>query len=154
MTVVDETSRVPALGADSLARLGAALDRPEVTAAFLIGSQARGSAGPLSDIDVAVVHNPALGPAERFDLRLSLAAAAVAALGTSEVDIVLLNGAPVLMRHEALRDAVVLVDRDPEARLAFQVQALHDYIDTEPLRRLFSRHLHERIREGRFGRPA
>lgn len=138
MTIVDETSRVPALDADSLARLGAALDRPEVVAGFLIGSQARGSAGPLSDVDVAVLHNPALTPSERLDLRLSLAASAAAALGTPEVDIVLLNAAPALMRHEALRDAVVLVDRDPDARVMFQVQALHDYVDSAPLRELFS----------------
>jgi predicted nucleotidyltransferase len=154
MTVVDETSRLPALDADSLARLGAALDRPEVITGFLIGSQARGSAGPLSDVDVAVLHDPALSPPERLDLRLSLAASLGAALGTPEIDIVLLNGAPALMRHEALRDAVVLVDRDPEARMEFQVRALHDYVDTEPLRKLFARHLHERIREGRYGRPA
>jgi predicted nucleotidyltransferase len=154
MTVVDETSRVPALGADSLARLAAALDRPEVTTGFLIGSQARGSAGPLSDVDVAVLHDPALTSAERLELRLSLTASVGAALETSEIDIVLLNGAPPLMRHEALRHAVVLVDRDPEARMEFQVRSLHDYVDTEPLRKLFARHLHERIREGRFGRAA
>jgi hypothetical protein len=58
------------------------------------------------------------------------------------------------MRHEALRDAIVLVDRDRQARIDFQVRALNDYLDTKPMRRLFSHHLHERIKEGRYGRPA
>jgi predicted nucleotidyltransferase len=154
MTVVDERSRVPALDAAATRRLAAALDRPEVLAAFLIGSQARGTAGPLSDVDIAVIHAPTLAPGDLPDLRLSLADAAGAALGTSEVDVVLLNGAPALMRHEALRDPIVLVDRDPQARIDFQVRALNDYLDTKPMRALFSRHLHERIREGRYGRPA
>jgi len=154
MTVVDERSRVAALDAAALDRLAAALDRPDVLAAFLIGSQARGTAGPLSDVDVAVIHASTLTPRERLDLRLSLASAAGAALATSEVDVVLLNGAPPLMRHEALGDAIVLVDRDPQARIDFQVRALGDYLDTKPMRTIFSRHLHERIREGRYGRPA
>lgn len=74
-------------------------------AAFLFGSQARGSAGPLSDLDVAILHLDGLGPRERLDLRLGLAAAGGAALATGEVDIVLLNGAPPLLRDRALRDA-------------------------------------------------
>ncbi|HTT93355.1 MAG TPA: HepT-like ribonuclease domain-containing protein, partial [Solirubrobacterales bacterium] len=153
MTVVDERSRVPALDAAAIRRLAAALDRPELIAAFLIGSQARGTAGPLSDVDIAVIHAPTLAPQDLPDLRLSLAAAAGVALGTSEVDVVLLNGAPALMRHEALRDPVVLVDHDPQARIDFQVRALGDYLDTEPMRTLFSRHMHERIREGRLAVP-
>lgn len=153
MTVVDERSRVPALDPAAIRRLAAALDRPEVLAAFLIGSQARGTAGPLSDVDLAVIHVPTVGATDLSDLRLSLAADAGAALGTSEVDVVLLNGAPALMRREALRDATLLLDRDPQARIEFQVRALNDYLDTEPMRTLFSRHLHERIRGDRYGRP-
>jgi uncharacterized protein len=136
VTVVDENSRVPALDPAARSRLAAALDRPEVIAAFLIGSQARGSAGPLSDVDLAILHPPGLGSRERLDLRLSLAAAAGAALGTSEVDVVLLNDAPPLIRHRALRDGIRLVDREPKERIKFTVRTLNDYVDTEPLRRL------------------
>src|SRR4051794_4965479 len=106
MTVVDQRSRVPTIDAKAMASLTAALDRPEVVTAYLIGSQARGSAGPLSDVDVAILHTPGLSSRERLDLRLALASSAAAALETPEIDIVLLNGAPPLLRHRALRDGV------------------------------------------------
>ena len=152
MTVADQTSRVPALDARAMARLTSALDRPEVVAAFLIGSQARGSAGPLSDVDVAILHAPGLTSRERLELRLYLGSSAAAALGTPEIDIVLLNGAPPLLRHRALRDGIRLLDHSPEKRIDFEVRTLNDYVDTEPLRRLGSRRLRKSIAEGNFGR--
>jgi uncharacterized protein len=153
MTVLDERSRVPTVDQAAITRLTDALDRPEVMAAFLIGSQARGTAGPLSDVDLAIIHDSALSRRESLELRLSLIAAAGDALGTSEVDVIPLNRAPALIRHEALRDALILIDRDPQARVEFQVSALRDYLDTEPMRALFARQMHIRMREGRYGRP-
>ncbi|HEY2717320.1 MAG TPA: nucleotidyltransferase domain-containing protein [Solirubrobacterales bacterium] len=154
MSVVDEKSRVPALDPAAVERLRDALDQPGVDAAYLIGSRARGTAGPLSDLDLAVLHPPDLDSRSRLDLRLRLMADAGAALDTTEVDVVLLNGAPPLVRHRALGEGVLLVDNDPAARVAFYVRTLNDYVDTEPLRRLMSHRLHASIREDRFGRPA
>ncbi len=153
MTVVDERSRVPPLDAAALGRLSEALDREGVIAAMLIGSQARGTVGPLSDVDVAVWHEPSLDPSARLSLQLSLASAAACALGTDEIDVVMLNGAPPLLRHRAIRDARRLVERDPKARVRFEAKALLDYLDTMPLRAELSRGLRHRIEEGRFGRP-
>ena len=154
MTVVDQHSRVPALGPGALARLRDALDVPGVLAAYLIGSQARGSAGPLSDVDVAILHDPSLDSRARLDLRLAAVAAAGAALATTEVDVVILNGAPPLLRQRALRDGKLLLDRDPRARIGFQVRTLNDYVDTEPLRRLRAHQLRRSIEEGTYGRRA
>jgi predicted nucleotidyltransferase len=94
MSVVDERSCVPELGDEALAALRNALDRPEVNAAYLIGSRARGTAGALSDIDVAILHGPDLDAESRLGLRLRLMVDAGAALGTTEIDVVLLNEAP------------------------------------------------------------
>jgi uncharacterized protein len=152
MTLIDERSCVPEIDAAATRRLSAALTRPGVLANFLIGSRARGEAGRFSDVDIAVIHTEGLDAEERLALRLGLIADATDALGTDEVDVVLLNEAPPAMRHDALRDAVVLVDRDPDARLRFQLEAFHEYVDTEPLRELSSSRLRERIREGSFGR--
>jgi predicted nucleotidyltransferase len=72
MAVVDEKARVPPLDVEALDRLAQALDREGVVAAMLIGSQARGTAGPLSDVDIGVWHVPGLDPAARLRLRLDL----------------------------------------------------------------------------------
>jgi predicted nucleotidyltransferase len=55
MTVVNEKSRVPPLDKAALERLSHALDHEGAVAAMLIGSQARGTVGPLSDVDIAAL---------------------------------------------------------------------------------------------------
>ncbi len=152
MTVVDERVRVPPLDTAALDRLAAALDREGVVAAMLIGSQARAAAGPLSDVDVGVWHEPDLDPAARLRLRLDLTSATARALGTEEVDVVLLNGATPLMRHRAIRDGRRLVERDPKARVRLEARALLEYLDTKPLRAELARGLRHRIEEDRLGR--
>lgn len=152
MTVVDERSRVPPLDADSLNRLTHALDRDGVVAAMLIGSRARGSAGPLSDVDIGVWHEPGLACDALLDLRLSLARAASQALNTDEIDIVPLNGATPLMRHRAIRDGKRLIERDRKTRVQLEVKALIEYLDTASLRAELARGQRKRIEEGRFGR--
>lgn len=152
MVVIDETKRVPPLDEVALDRLASVLDRDGVVAAMLIGSQARGQASPLSDIDLGIWHEPALDANARLRLRLDLAMAASGALGTDEVDVVLLNGATPLFRHRAVRDGRRLVERDPRSRVRFEARALLDYLDTKPLREELARGLRHRIKEGRFGR--
>jgi predicted nucleotidyltransferase len=153
MVVIDEKERVPPLDDAALQRLSHALDCEGVIAAMLIGSQARGTPGPLSDVDIAVWHEPGLDPAGRLQLQLKLTRLASETLRTNEVDIIMLNQAPPLLRHRAIRDRKLLVERDPVARVRLDARALLDYLDTEPLRAEMSRGLRKRIREGRFGRP-
>lgn len=152
MVVVDEKSRVPAIDEASLERLSDALDRDGVVAAMLIGSQARGTAGPLSDVDIAIWHDPNLDARGRFDLQLALAGDAGRALGTDEVDVVMLNHAPPLMQHRAIRDGKRLVERDSNERVRLETRAILDYLDTAPLRTELGRGVRRRMEEGRFGR--
>ncbi len=152
MTKVDERAFVPEIDDDARRRLSEALDQDGVVAAMLIGSQARGEAGPLSDVDLAVWHEPDLKPKERWDLELSLLGATQDALGTNEVYIVMLNTAPPLLQHRAISDAVRLVERDPAERVRFETRAILDYLDTEPLRLALKEGLKRRAKEDRFGR--
>lgn len=152
MVVIDEKSRVPVLDEAALKRLSEALDQKGVVAAMLIGSQARGTVGPLSDVDIAIWHEPALDSRGRFDLQLKLAQDAEHALGTDEIDMVMLNRAPPLMRHRAIRDGKRLVERDRDERVRLETRAILDYLDTAPLRAELGRGVRRRIQEGRFGR--
>lgn len=152
MTVVNERSRVPLLDAAVLGRLSNALDREGVVAAMLIGSQARGNPGPLSDVDIGIWHDPGLDARGRFDLQLDLAGEITSLLGTDEVDLVLLNNAPPLMRHRAIREGKRLVERDHDERVRLETRAILDYLDTAPLRMELGRGVRRRMKEGRFGR--
>jgi uncharacterized protein len=152
MTVVNEKSRVPPLDAAVLGRLSNALDLEGVVAAMLIGSQARGNPGPLSDVDIAIWHDPGLDARGRFDLQLDLAGEITSLLGTDEVDLVLLNNAPPLLRHRAIREGKRLVERDHDERVRLETRAILDYLDTAPLRVELGRGVRRRMKEGRFGR--
>lgn len=143
---------MPRVDAAARERLGAALDREGVVAAMLIGSQARGNPGPLSDVDIAYWHDPGLDREARWGLRSALLGAAEEALGTSAIDIVPLNEAPPLMQQRSMRDAVPLVERDRAERVRLETRAMLDYFDTEPLRATLRQGLQQRIAEGRFGR--
>ncbi len=152
MTKVDENAVVPAVDGPAKERLRAALDRDGVVAANLIGSQASGETGPLSDTDIGVWLQPDVSAQARAKLRLELADAAARALRTGEVDLVILNGAPPLLRHRAMRDGERLLERDPRARVRLETEALLEYLDTAPLRAMLTEGRRRRLAEGRFGR--
>jgi predicted nucleotidyltransferase len=152
MTKVDERAQVPPVDAAARERLARALDRPEVLSALLFGSQATCRASALSDVDVAVWIDPAIGRDARWELTSKLMSAAAEALGSDEVQVVLLNDAPPLLAHRAIRDGIRLLDRDPVKRIRLETRAVLDYLDTAPLRATLAAGLRRRIDEGRFAR--
>lgn len=153
MVKMDERVHVPPVDGAARDRLARAFDRDGVVAAMLIGSQARGNPGPLSDVDLAYWHSPDLDSDRRWDLRLELLGLATEALGHEQIDIVPLNEAPPLMQQRAIREAVRLVERDRDERVRLETRAILDYLDTEPLRVALRRRLKRLFKEDRFGRP-
>jgi hypothetical protein len=113
-----------------------ALDRG-LAAAWLFGSAARGEARPGSDVDVAVLLRDDPEPT-LAGLRADLADSLTEALGRP-VDLVVLNGAPVDLVHRVLRDGVLLLDRDPSRRIAFEVRSRNAYFDLLPYLREYRR---------------
>ncbi len=118
------------------------LDAPEVLFAYLFGSAARGEAGPLSDIDIAVWLQPS---AQAFQQRLLLIEQLCRTLGHDRVDLVDLARSSVLLRYEVIRDGRVLKE-DRERRVAFEVRVLREYLDTAYLRRVQLQALKDRPR--------
>lgn len=125
--------------------------RPEVLAAFVFGSTVRGAAGPLSDVDIAVLLTAG---AARFhesdDYKARLLADLMSILGTRDVDLVLLNEAPPLLSHRVLRDGILLHVNDEKALADFRFRALQTYLDTKPLRQARTAALRERLDRGAF----
>lgn len=116
-----------------VARLSEALEpRAEILEAYLFGSHARGQARPGSDIDVAVYIDEERAEDGDWGYRAELATALMAALGEDDVDVVVLNRAPVLLYHRVLRDGVRLISRDLRATTARAGQALSRYFDFLP----------------------
>ncbi len=104
----------------------------EVVCAYLFGSQARGEAGPDSDLDIAVLLDTA-PPATLVGLRDDLARALEETV-RRPVDLIVLNHAEADLIHRVLRDGVLLIDRDKAARIRFEVRARNEYFDLAPVR--------------------
>lgn len=121
-----------------------------VDCAWLFGSVARGQSGPLSDVDVAVLLDPAITPQDR----VAVAAALVEELERRccRMDLVLLEEASPLLRHRVFRDGVLLLERDARRRVAFEARAIQEYLDFQPLAAIYDRALIARAAEGRLGR--
>ena len=73
----------------------------EVRAVYLFGSAASGKAGPLSDIDIAILLKSAPKPGV-LGLKLRLLSALTGVFGSNRVDIVILNDSPPLIVFEAI----------------------------------------------------
>jgi uncharacterized protein len=107
----------------------------DVAAVYLFGSVARGTDTPASDVDVGVLL--ATPPAPALEgLLLGVEADLEKALDR-DVQIVVLNTAPCDLVHRVLRDAKLVLDRQPSLRIAFEVRARNEFFDLEPILRRY-----------------
>jgi predicted nucleotidyltransferase len=120
----------PAAFARQAAQVLAADSRVE--AVYCFGSVARGGARPTSDLDLAVLlqEAPTLGDELRLRARVT------AALRRDDVDLVILNDAPPLLRFEAIAGGRRLFARDELAVDLFEHRSIMERLDTNHLRRL------------------
>jgi predicted nucleotidyltransferase len=115
------------------ARIAEALaDRAEVLEAYLFGSCAARRAQQHSDIDVAVYVDETSLREGPYGYAADLTSYLMAALGTNDVDLVVLNSAPPLLYHRVLRDGVRLVSRNLKATTTREGRALSRYCDYLP----------------------
>lgn len=118
------------------AEVVAALRHAGARFAFAHGSQAAGTAGPESDVDVAAWWGDD-APAS-WDVALP-----------AGVDLVVLDGAPLELAGRVALDGRLLFDDDPAARVRWQAQTRLMYLDEEDRqRRLDQVFLRSRARGG------
>jgi hypothetical protein len=134
-------------------RIARALDgRQEILEAYLFGSRARGDARASSDIDVAVYVDPTAKIVTSFGIDADVAADLMAALGTSAVDVVVLNRAPPLLYHRVLRDGTRVLSRDLKATTRRESMAVSRYCDYVPHLAKIKAAADRRFAAGNFGR--
>lgn len=104
--------------------------------ALVFGSQARGTAHALSDVDVAIglVDGSPLGTLELGELISRLESAA----GRS-VHLVVLDDAPPGLAYRVFRDGQAIVGRDGQAFKSRKARAILEYLDFQPVEAMFAR---------------
>ena len=104
-------------------------DDTPVVLAYLFGSQARGEAGPRSDVDVAVYLDPHDGDTA-LDLSLRLAGELEARAGVAPVEaLVVLNHAPIALSGRVREEGVLLYSRDEPFRVRWESLTSRRYHD-------------------------
>lgn len=117
---------------------GAAESLPEVQAAFLFGSQASGRSRSDSDVDVAILLDPASARRDpRTRLRRAVEALA-ARIAADRLDVVVLNDAPPALAFQVLKRGRLAFERDRSALHRFRVRTYAQHSDFEPTERFFS----------------
>jgi uncharacterized protein YutE (UPF0331/DUF86 family)/predicted nucleotidyltransferase len=132
--------------------LDEAFKRHGVVLAYLYGSQARGDAGPLSDVDVAVQFAPDLPRRERFSRVGRLIDNLCQLFRRDDVYVVDLEAIPPLLCHRICLNHRLLCCPDDAVRVAFEIRTLRQYVATRPLRRIRWRYVMRRITQGWYGR--
>lgn len=102
----------------------------EVTAVYLFGSQARGTAGAHSDVDLGVLYPST--PPSTLEAQPFLDEADLAEQLGLPVQIIVMNTAPVDLVHRILADGRLLVEHDRSHRIRFEVRARNEYFDLLP----------------------
>jgi len=101
--------------------------RPEILEAYLFGSWARGEAQPHSDVDVAIYVSAI--PDAPFGYDAEVVTELMRVVGSSRVDLVVLNRAGPLLYHRVLRDGLRILTRDLRATTVREGRALSRYCD-------------------------
>ena len=124
-------------------------ERGPVAFAYLFGSTASGRRRPDSDIDIAVYVEPPVGPNQSLDLQLALGARLESTLQQGEVDLIVLNEAPLALVGRILRERIVIYCRDEPARVRFESLAFRQFCDFDYHAAGLDRQLLRAIAEGR-----
>ncbi len=119
-----------------------------VQVAYLFGSAAKGTMGPLSDVDVAVIFN---SPQDNwYENRLKLMEGLVWIFGVQKVDVVVLNNAEPVLAHRVVFEGQPIFVRDEALRIRTEKKVLGAYLDTAYLRRVQRASIKEHIKEGEY----
>lgn len=120
-------NRIPADISDRLERLASLLQQDQrVVFAYLFGGLATGVQKPLSDVDIAIFLNPECVDAET---KLDLIGLLTDTLGTDEVDLVVLNTAPISLVGRILKQKKLLADNQPFKRHQFESLKMREFFD-------------------------
>ncbi len=100
--------------------------RPDVYFAYLFGSLATKKPTPLSDVDIAIYLSEDSNTSnKRFEILGELSDI----LQTDEIDLVILNSAPLTLKMKILANRKIVADNAPFKRHSYESMTLRQYFD-------------------------
>lgn len=127
------------------------LTEQDIIAAYLFGSVVKNQNNQFSDIDLAILLDPKKKHYSFLDLRLGLSLE-LGSLLKREVDVIILNEAPCLLKYEIFRSGRCILERSPQVSRAFIAQSLSEYYDYAPALAFFHHTALKKVWEGSRGK--
>lgn len=126
-------------------------DYSYIAAAYLFGSHASGKAGPLSDVDIAILlKRDAPRGRDLIHEEDHLAYRVGKALKVNDVDVIDINNKSLIFQHNILKSGIIIYDGDPPFRIRFESYVISHFCDFEPTLRYVERYHYK----GRLNRIA
>ncbi len=122
---------------------------PDILLVYLFGSQAQHETGPLSDLDLAVLLKPA-AKKDYFEKKLTLLGKFTGIFGRDDIDLVILNEAPLVLKYHILKDGKPLFIRDEELHTSVIQKTISEYLDFKPILNYHYQALQRRIEDGQY----
>jgi predicted nucleotidyltransferase len=103
----------------------------KIRLAYLFGSRAQGSVGPMSDFDIAVLFSASPTPNLRYEFVYNLKKNLMA----ETVDLVVLNTAPIELQYAAIASGTIICETNFGERVEYEASTLSRYGDFLPILR-------------------
>ncbi len=100
--------------------------RSDVVFAYLFGGLAKKRPMPLSDVDIAIY---LLEGVDIVEKRMEILGKLMMLLETDEIDLVILNTAPLILKMKILENKKVIVDNNPFLRYSYESLTMRKYFD-------------------------
>lgn len=124
--------------------------RKGVLLAYLFGSSVDKYHSLKKDIDVAVLLEPRELKHGVLKSQMKIFSQLSSLLKRYDIDVVILNDAPLLLQHEIIKHGKVLFEKNPQLRCDFEVRAELKYYDFKPIRDYFWNCFLQRLKEGKY----
>lgn len=122
-------------------------DYPYIASVYLFGSTTSGKAGPLSDVDIAILlKGSAPKGRELIHEEDYLSYRIAKALSAKEVEVVDLNRQGLVFQHNVLSTGKLIYDADSSYRVKFVTQVISHFCDFEPTLRFMNKYYFEGYR--------
>ena len=122
---------------------------PEIVLAYIFGSYAKDNPQPLSDFDIAVLIEE-IKQEKLGSKRLELLSQIMDILHTDEVDLVMLNYAPLTLQFEIIKNGKLLYRTGEAKRIEYEIEVVNKFLDTTTIRKEYFRYLRMAIKQGKM----
>lgn len=103
----------------------------KIKLAYIFGSYAKGTNNDNSDIDIAILLEDGYSPLDKVGLLGELSDA----LRADNIDLVILNSANSVLKHQVIKYGKIVYNESEELRILFEVRVLKEYMDMDYFRK-------------------